>query len=213
MAAAWPADPLRILIADDHPVFRAGLVSILEREPDMRVVAQAADGETAVDGFVREAPDVTLMDLRMPGMDGVQAIRAIRRHSADARVVVLTTFDGDEDLYRGLQAGALSYLLKDCPVSDLLHTVREANAGRPVLPPRLTGKLAGRLQAEALSRRELDVLHLLAVGRSNRDIAAALAISEGTVKVHVGHILTKLNAASRTEAVSMAVRRGLVVLS
>ena len=204
--------PISLLIADDHPVFREGLVAIVSRQPDIVIVAQAADGREAVRAFDEHQPRVVLMDLRMPIMDGVQAIGRIRARHPDARIIVLTTFDSDEDIYRGLHAGAKSYVLKDASPEELIRCIREVSADRPSLPSAVAAKMAERHLSEIVTARELDVLRLMAEGRSNRDIATALDIAEGTIKVHVNSILTKLHAASRTEAVSIALRRGLVDL-
>ena len=206
------SNPIRLLIADDHPVFREGLVAIVSRQPDIVIVAQAADGREAVRAFSQHRPHVALMDLRMPVIDGVQAIVQIRERHADARIVVLTTFDGDDDIYRGLHAGARSYILKDAPTDELLRCIRDVHAGRPALPLGVAAKLAERQRSAGLTPRELDVLALMAEGRTNRDIATALDVAEGTIKVHVNNILTKLHAATRTEAVSIAVRRRFVDL-
>lgn len=206
------ANPITLLIADDHPVFREGLVAIVSRQPDIVIVAQASDGREAVRAFSEYRPHVALMDLRMPVLDGVQAIVQIRERHPDARIVVLTTFDGDEDIYRGLHAGARSYMLKDAPTDELLRCIRDVHAGRPALPLAVAAKLAERQRSAGLTARELDVLSLMAEGRTNRDIAMALDVAEGTIKVHVNNILTKLHAATRTEAVSIAVRRRFVDL-
>ncbi len=185
---------------------------MIGREPDMAVVAEAGNGGQAVEQFVSHRPDVGLMDLRMPGMDGVCAITTIREHDPDARIVVLTTYDGDEDIYRGLRAGAKAYLLKDAPGEELLETIRNVNRGKMCVPPTIAAKLAGRLSGSELTARELEVLNLMAEGRSNRDIAHSLAITEGTVKAHVNNILNKMNVSGRTEAVTIAIKRGIVHL-
>jgi len=205
-------DVTRVLVADDHQVVREGLVAIITREPDMTVVAEAGNGRQAVEQFFRHRPDVALMDLRMPEMDGVEAITAIREKNADARIVVLTTFDGDEDIYRGLRAGAKAYLLKDATGEELLECIRNVNRGKMCVPPTIAAKLAGRLSASELTARELEVLELMAEGRSNREIAHSLTITEGTVKAHVNNILNKMNVSGRTEAVTIAIKRGIVHL-
>jgi len=203
-------DFIRILIADDHTVVRDGLVAIVKQEPDMEVVAETGDGRQAVELWKKHRPDVTLMDLRMPGLDGVNAIYAIRAADPSARIVVLTTFDGDEDIYRGMRAGAKSYLLKDVRREELFQCIRDVHAGRAFLPPAIAAKLAERLPAEELTPREVEVLRLLAEGKPNKLIGADLAITEVTVKSHVQSLFRKLNVLSRTEAIAVANRRGLL---
>ncbi len=203
---------LRVIIVDDHPIVRAGLEAVISDQPDMLVVGQAATGTEAVDLALRERPDVALMDLRLPEMNGVEAIAAIRAHWPDARVIVLTTFDGDEDIYRALQTGAQSYLLKDTPRADLLEAIRAVARGQKRIPPEVAARLVERIGAPALTEREIDVLHLMAHGRSNKEIGAELHISEGTVKFHVNNILGKLGVADRTQAVTSALQRGIIHL-
>jgi two-component system NarL family response regulator len=205
-------DPVRILIADDHPVVREGLVALINRQPDMLVVAEVSNGREAVEQFLRHRPDVALLDLRMPDMDGVEAIVAIRQKVPAGRLIILTTFDEDEDIYRGLQAGARAYLLKDVPRDDLLKCVRAVHEGQTIIPPPIAGKLAARLTASELTRREVQVLQLVAEGKGNKEIAAAFCISDGTVKTHVSSILAKLQAADRTQAVTIALKRGILRL-
>jgi len=205
-------DCIRILIAEDHTVVRDGLVAIIKQQPDMDVVAEAGGGEQAVELWKAHRPDVTLMDLRMPGLEGVDAIYAIRAVDPNARIVVLTTFDGDEDIYRGMRAGAKSYLLKDVRREELFQCIREVHAGKTVIPAAVAAKLAERLPAEELSPRELEVLRLLAEGKPNKLIGAALSITEVTVKSHVQALFRKLNVLSRTEAIAVANRRGLLHL-
>lgn len=202
--------PLRLLVVDDHPVVRAGVVALLEREPDFEVVAEAADGETAVQLFAIHQPDVAILDLGLPGMSGVGAIVEIRRRFPAARIVVLTVFDGDEDIYRALEAGARAYLLKDTSREELAATVRAVAAGLRRIPPAVAERLAQRMSGSELTRRESEILALIVAGRGNKQIGAALGIGEGTVKTHVNRLLAKLGVADRTEAAVTAIRRGLV---
>ena len=203
---------IRILIADDHSVVREGLVSLVKRKSDMVVVAEASNGREAVQLWKEHRPDVTLLDLRMPELDGVGAIKEIRELDGNAQIVVLTTYDGDEDIYRAIKAGAKAYLLKDTARDALVETVRRVHAGETYLPPQLAAKLAERVSGEALSPREIEVLQRMAVGKSNKEIGAELFISEGTVKTHIKSIFSKLDVVSRTEAVATATRRGLIQL-
>lgn len=201
---------IRILIAEDHTVVRDGLVAIVRQEKDFEVVAETGDGREAVELWKRHRPDVTLMDLRMPNLDGVNAIYEIRAADPNARIIVLTTFDGDEDIYRGMRAGAKSYLLKDVRREELFQCIREVHAGGTFVPPAVAAKLAERLVAEELTPRELEVLRVLASGKPNKLIGADLAISEVTVKSHVQSIFRKLNVLSRTEVIAVATRKGLL---
>jgi len=201
---------IRVLVAEDHTVVRDGLIAIIKQEPDMDVVAETGDGEQAAELWKKHRPDITLMDLRMPGLDGVNAIYQIRAADPNARIIVLTTYDGDEDIYRGMRAGAKSYLLKDVRREELFKCIREVHAGRTFLPPAVAAKLVERLPNEELTPRELNVLQLLATGKPNKIIGADLAISEVTVKSHVQSLFRKLNVLSRTEAIAVANRRGLL---
>ena len=204
--------PIRLLIADDHTVVRDGLVAIIRQQEDMEVVAEIGDGRQAVEQWKLHRPDVTLMDLQMPALDGVNAIYQIRAADPNARIIILTTFDGDEDIYRGMRAGAKSYLLKDARREELFQCIREVHAGRTFLPPAVAAKLAERMPAEELTPRECEVLRLLAEGKPNKLIGADLAITEVTVKSHVQSLFRKLNVLSRTEAIAVANRRGLLHL-
>ncbi|MGH8612333.1 MAG: response regulator [Gammaproteobacteria bacterium] len=203
---------IRILIADDHLVVREGLVAILNRQSDMTVVGEAGSGHEALEQWRNQRPDVTLMDLRMPEMSGVEAIIAIREADDKASVIILTTYDSDEDVYRGMRAGAKAYLLKDAHREELLSCVRAVHAGKTVVSPGVAAKLANRLREDELTPRELEILNLVAQGLSNKLIARALEITEGTVKTHVKNVLEKLDATSRTEALAVAARRGLITL-
>jgi DNA-binding NarL/FixJ family response regulator len=211
-AAAAKKERISILVADDHGVVREGLVSLIKRKSDMAVVGEASNGREAVDLWKEHRPDVTLLDLRMPELDGVGAIKEIRVLDPNAHIVVLTTFDGDEDIYRAIKAGAKAYLLKDTAREALMDCIRRVHAGETCIPPLLAAKLAERVSGEALSEREIEVLRRIAAGRSNKEIGSELFISEGTVKSHVKSIFAKLNVISRTEAVATATRRGLIRL-
>jgi len=201
---------IRILVAEDHTVVRDGLVAIIRQERDLTVVADTGDGQQAVELWKTQRPDVTLMDLRMPVLDGVNAIHQIRAVDPGARIIVLTTYDGDEDIYRGMRAGARSYLLKDVRREELFQCIRAVHAGRTYIPPGIAAKLAERMPAEALTPREHEVLQLLAEGKPNKIIAADLSITEVTVKSHVQSLFRKLNVLSRTEALAVATRKGLL---
>jgi two-component system NarL family response regulator len=201
---------IRVLIADDHVTVREGLAAIIGRQPDMEVAGEAANGLAAVDLWRERRPDVTLMDLRMPVMDGAVAIGEIRRLAPSARIIVLTTFDTDNDISRAIRAGAKGYLLKDAMREDLLDCIRRVYSGETCIPPALVAKLAAGMSTEPLTARELDVLKMLAAGKSNKEIALRLSITETTVKSHLRRIFTKLGVLSRTEAVTVASRRGLV---
>ena len=204
------ADKIRLLIADDHVTVLEGLVAIIGRQPDMQVVAAASNGREAVDLWLTNRPDVTLLDLRMPILDGVGAIQEIRQREFSARVIVLTTFDTDADLSKAIKAGAKGYLLKDAPREELLSCIRRVHSGETVIPPTLVTKLTASLSAEPVTDRELEVLAQLARGSSNKEISTILNISESTVKSHLRNIFTKLNVLSRTEAIATASRQGLV---
>ncbi len=202
--------PLRILLVDDHALLRAGLASVLSAQPGFVVCGEATDGEAAVLRFEELRPDVTLMDLQMPVLDGVGAITKIRARHPDACILVLTTFDTDDDIERALRAGARGYLLKDAAVSELTSAIREVHEGRTRVAPAVAAKLADRMTQVQLTMRELTVLRLLADGKTNKEIGAALSIAEGTVKVHLTHLFEKLGVSNRTEAMAAAARRGLV---
>ncbi|MEH2117771.1 response regulator transcription factor [Nostoc sp.] len=203
---------IRVLIVDDHAIVRKGLATIINRDPEMTVIAQAEDGQQAINAFREHQPDVTLMDLRMPKMGGVEAIMAICAEFKQARIAVLTTYDSDEDIYRGLQAGAQGYLLKDAKPGELLNAIRAIHNGQKYIPPEVGAKLLQRMSNPELSERELEVLRLMAKGMSNQEIGTALNIGESTVKSHVNRILSKLGVSDRTQAVITAVKRGIVSL-
>lgn len=205
-------DKIQVLVADDHVTVREGLAAIIGRQPDMQIVGEAANGREAVDLWVQHRPDVTLLDLRMPLLDGVGAMDAIRQQDASARIVVLTTFDTDNEIARAIKSGAKGYLLKDAQREELLECIRKVHGGETCIAPALVAKLAAGISSEALTGRELDVLTLLARGKSNKEIGANLYISETTVKSHLRSIFAKLNVLSRTEAITVANRRGLVRL-
>lgn len=201
---------IRVMIADDHPIVRTGIAALLGGESDMSVVAEAGDGAEAVLRYGECLPDVLLMDLRMPTMDGVAAIRAIRDARSDAHIVALTSYDGDADIYRALSAGASGYLIKDMLGQDVVAAVRAAAAGRRVIPPPVAARLAEFTPRVELTARELEVLRLAAKGLRNKEIARVIGRTEETVKVHVKHIMTKLGVTGRTEAVTLALQRGVI---
>lgn len=201
---------ISILVVDDHPIVRVGISAIINAQPDMFVVAEASTGEESIALFEKFRPEITLMDLRLPQMSGVEAIHAIRAKAPDACFVVLTTYEGDEDIYRALEAGARAYIIKGMPHEALVDALHRVHAGDRVLPPPVLRALASRNEESELSVREREVLSRLARGECNKEIAAHLGISEATVKCHVSMILDRLNAADRTQAVVLAIQRGLV---
>ena len=206
------SEPIRILVADDHHVVRQGLVALLKTVSGLEVVAEAADGNEAIDRFDEHRPDVTLMDLRMPKVSGVDAVAQIRRKYPGARIIVLTTFDGDEDIYRALQAGAKGYLLKGMFGEELIDAIRAVHAGKTRIPSAVAERLANRMAGPGLTSRELDVLKAIVAGRSNKEIGMDLSISEATVKTHINSILGKLGVTDRTQAATTALQRGIVHL-
>jgi two-component system, NarL family, response regulator len=203
---------IRVILADDHPVVRDGLAAIVNQQPDMEVVAEAGDGEEAVTLYERHRPDVMVLDLRMPRLDGVAVVQRVLEAHPKACLLIMTTYDGDEDIFRSLSQGAKGYLLKDTPRQEILSAVRAVAAGRPYTSSSVAAKAVRRMAQPSLTQRELSVLELVAQGRSNKDIARRLEITEGTAKTHVKAILAKLDAISRTEAVAVAHKRGLIRL-
>ncbi|WP_017297805.1 response regulator transcription factor [Nodosilinea nodulosa] len=210
--AQRPTAPIRVLITDDHPAMREGLSALLERQVDLQVVAMAADGYDAIALIRTHQPDVILMDLRMPRLEGADAIAAICGEWPEARIIILTTFDGDEDIFRALRAGARGYLLKDAPCEELFTAIRQVHGGQKYIMSQVAQKLTDRFQSSELTDREMEVLKLLVQGNTNRDISELLCIAEGTVKFHVRNILDKLGASDRTQAVTIALKRGLARL-
>ena len=204
---------IRVMLVDDHPAFRKGLAALIKTEPDLEVVSETGDGNEAINLFRRHHPDIVLMDLRLPGMGGVEATIAIRKEFPEARVIVLTTFDMDEDIFRAMDSGAKSYLLKDTPEDELTSTIRAVHAGQEKLAPKLAERLAQRQKRPELSQREKEVLQLLVRGRSNKEIGSSLFITEDTVKAHLKTLFVKLDVQDRTDAAITAIRQGIVHLT
>jgi len=204
---------IRILCVDDHRIVREGIASLIDRQPDMRVVASAASGEEAIDLFLEHRPDITVMDLQLGVMDGITAIKIIRRKSPEARIVVLTMRRGDEDIHRALEAGASTYLMKDTISDDLIRVLREVQAGEHPIPADVEARLAERATSATLTDREVQVMELVAQGMRNKEIGVSLGISETTVQVHVKNILAKLKVQDRSGAISAAIRRGIIHIS
>lgn len=205
-------DRIRVLVVDDHPIMRVGIAAIIQATPDMTTVAQAGSGEEALELYDRHMPDIVLVDLRLPGISGVELIRRVMARHAEAKFVVLTTYEGDEDIHQALQAGARSYIIKGMPHNALVSALQRVHAGGRFLPPPVTRALSSRLPDSELSAREREVLNLIRHGKSNKEIANELGITESTVKCHVSVILMRLNASDRTQAVVTALQRGLIHL-
>ena len=203
---------IRVFCVDDHPLMREGIATVISNEPDMQLVAEASTGHEAIQGFRKHQPDVTLMDVRMPDMGGIDALLAIRTEFADARVIMLTTFEGDAEIQLALEAGAQGYMLKSMPRKQLVDMIRKVHAGKKHIPPEVAAQLAEHLGDEALSKREVEVLQTVAGGKRNSDIATLLFISEETVKGHIKHIMEKLGASDRPDAVAIGIRRGIIHL-
>jgi DNA-binding NarL/FixJ family response regulator len=203
---------IRVLSVDDHPLMREGIAAIVKNEADMSMVAEASNGREAIERFRECRPDVTLMDLRLPDLSGIDALIAIRAEYPEAKIVILTTFEGDAEIQRAMEAGARGYLLKNMPRKIIVDLIRKVHAGKTVVPPEVAANLVEHLGNETLSKREIDVLKKVAGGNRNIDIAGLLFISEETVKGHVKHIMGKLGAKDRTEAVAIAIRRGIIHL-
>ena len=203
---------IRILTVDDHPLLRKGIAALLNAEPDLKLVAEASNGKEAIDAFRAHQPDVTLMDLQMPEVDGLEAIGTIRREFPEARIVVLTTYSGDTQVLRALKAGARGYILKGHVHKELLDTIRAVHAGQKRIPPEIAAELADHATDDALTEREIEVLRLIADGNANKQIADRLSIGEATVKSHVTNILSKLGANDRAHAVTIGLKRGIIEL-
>lgn len=206
------AAKIRVLTVDDHPLLHEGIATVIGNEPDMTLAGQASSGHEAVQRYREFAPDVTLMDLRLPDMSGIDAMIAIRSEFPEARVIILTTFAGDVEIQRALQAGARAYTLKSMPPRELMDVIRQVHSGKRKIPAEIAAHLAEHYSDEALTEREVEVLQQVAGGNRNRDIADKLCITEETVKVHIKHIMEKLGAADRTQAVAIGVRRGIIHL-
>jgi DNA-binding NarL/FixJ family response regulator len=203
---------IRVFSVDDHPLLHEGLAMVIRNQPDLLLVAEASSGREAIQRFREHKPDVTLMDLRLPDMSGIDAMMAIRSEFPEARVIILTTFAGDVEIQRALQAGARAYILKSMPPKEIVEVVRQVHAGKKRIPDEIAAHLAEHYSDEALTEREVEVLREIAGGNRNRDIAGKLFITEETVKVHIKHIMEKLGASDRTQAVAIGVRRGIIQL-
>ena len=203
---------IRVFSVDDHPLLREGISALISNQPDMELIAEASSGTESIQQYRVHHPDVTLMDLRLPDMSGIEAMIAIRSEFPDARIIMLTTFEGDIEIQRALQAGARGYLLKSTPPKELMDVIRQVHNGKKRIPPEIAAQLAEHLSDEALTGREVEVLQRVAGGNRNRDIAKELFISEETVKVHIKHIMEKLGASDRTQAVAIGLRRGIIQL-
>jgi DNA-binding NarL/FixJ family response regulator len=203
---------IRVFCVDDHPLLREGISAVINNQPDMLMVAQASNAHEAIEQFRKHKPDVTLMDLRLPGMSGIDAMIAIRTEFPEARIIILTTFEGDVEIQRALEAGARAYMLKSMPPKDMIDTIRQVHGGTKRVPPEIASHLAEHYSDEPLTTREIELLSQIAGGNRNRDIADKLFITEETVKVHIKHIMEKLGASDRTQAVAIGVRRGIIQL-